>query len=127
LNIHIMREIKFRIWDYENSEGARMQYCDEIEVYDNGLFFEISKFNLAENHNDTKKPVIMQFTGLSDSYAREIYEGDILKLNIGREEVVEFENGSFFCRYRHRPLGELLLSDDFENIEIIGNIYENPD
>lgn len=73
--------------------------------------------------------VLMQFTGLHDKNGREVFEGDLLSngwLFIG--EVI-FENGAFFSEDRvgiyvdRRAHGH---RSDFSQLDVIGNIYDNP-
>ena len=71
-----------------------------------------------------------QFTGLHDKTGKEIYEGDIINpvvMNgtITRGEVV-FHYGGFMAK----QIGAEWLIDDlyrYDNFEVIGNIYENPE
>jgi len=71
-----------------------------------------------------------QFTGLRDKNEIRIYEGDILKYDdgddweTGREEV-EFKSGAFNCACYHPDNKEFY--DEPRIIEVIGNIYENPE
>lgn len=114
-----MREIKFRAWDKDKN----MFYQKEI---DNRLWF------VMENDEEIKYPLdaeiacghwdIMQFTGLKDKNGKEIYEGDyckqIFSCNI-QEGIVKIEStrGTTIGGFPAWP----------HNIEIIGNIYENPE
>ena len=73
---------------------------------------------------------LMQYTGIKDKNGKEIYEGDIVRCNSGFYEggvgVITYvsadnEPGFFivFANYETEV--------DFNNIEVIGNIYENPE
>ena len=66
---------------------------------------------------------LMQYTGLKDKNGKEIYEGDILKHKYGGTQfaAVTFHDCSFYTG------GVLLQSNHSSVIEVIGNIYENPE
>lgn len=132
-----MREIKFRAWDKTNSK----MLIDSnlwIHIYPQKNISEDSVANLPDYHTsetpceigyDARTDLeVMQFTGLLDKNGKELYEGDIVKCIItsgNRKEPenyiinVEYEDGAFVARYY---LGQI-----HKEIEIIGNIYENPD
>lgn len=110
------RVIKFRAWD---RIAKRMIYQD-----DNKLCKFFSDMSLISSYGeDTINPDVelMQFTGLKDSKGVEIYEGDRLECEIGNNEIVEFKNASFICRYRTISLYDLCMQMGFE---VIGNIHE---
>lgn len=73
---------------------------------------------------------LMQSTGLRDKNGKEIFDGDILFGHAGEDfwEVVEFDeaDGKWvrkdLCYY-----SKLDLSENNEFMEIVGNIYENPE
>lgn len=108
-----MREIKFRVWD-----GMKMLLWghlitnDILDVFDN------------------KDVALMQYTGLKDKNGVEICEGDIVAYTFGRipqtpspiiwsEEEVGFalQNDGY----------ETTFDGNVKNLEVIGNIYENPE
>ena len=114
-----MREIKLRAWDKLNKEMINIESINfqERRVYRNDVSYL--------NFNDTE---LMEYTGLKDMKEKEIYEGDIVTLHNDKYKVI-FNTGE--ARY-------VLREDEFEmeipftnnnnrRMEIIGNIYENPE
>jgi len=147
-----MREIKFRAWDKKNkrmdsvweiSFAGKPPEANEAQVGD--LLLGI----------DTQC-VLMQFTGLKDKNGKEVYEGDILRGEFGKQSElplnkifgkVKWHYGKYKIEfdsvYRTLDLSQIdgnhaiywrqennRCEDDYyriENIEVIGNIYENPE
>ena len=120
------REIKFRVW----SKTERRWVTNQIVVDCRGIplihFLEITDLNKQINHiylSDNYEPVIQRFTGLKDKNGKEIYEGDILRYLISNRLIkVIFINGGFACQGGY-PLFGYVEND----VEIVGNIFENPD
>jgi uncharacterized phage protein (TIGR01671 family) len=128
-----MREIKFRMWNFvkENPEKSKMFYdanevmeclkqqCENDEEY------------MWHGHDHVSEgSVFMQFAGFNDKNDIKIYEGDVL-MYIGSnqsEMVVSFKDGCFVGEgpFNTLPLKDYFEALDFESIEVIGNIYQNP-
>lgn len=67
-----------------------------------------------------KDKIFLRFTGLQDIKHEDIYEGYIVYIkDIGNVEI-KFENGSFM-------FGSYFYHDITNDIQIIGNIYQNSD
>jgi uncharacterized phage protein (TIGR01671 family) len=138
-----MREFKFRVW---HVEGKKLIYFPFMHItYDGTLVFDTFKESnyLDETFDKTDKYVLMQYTGLKDKNGREIYEGDIVKLDDGFIGEVDYGcvGGCSFRLYETNDeieggLRDLDTAYDYKVInneinlingkEIIGNIYENP-
>lgn len=127
-----MREIKFRAWT-----GKEMIYYPEwftLEGQHVLCFEEPPHSYVDESDIDNPNRVeLMQYTGLKDKNGKEIYEGDIVKNERHYFTTsVEYYGSSFNCKSEGLPLhtfiDEHYGEDSAKNsIEVIGNIYENPE
>jgi uncharacterized phage protein (TIGR01671 family) len=119
-----MRDIKFR---GKTSEG-KWEYGGVV-INPRGQWF-ITTFISG---NDVEPETVGQYTGLKDMNGKEIYEGDIVKRTSGLigdkyEDfvgIVKFECASFNLESLDGKDG-IYLWDDVQYIEVLGNIYENP-
>mgnify|MGYP003339353092 FL=1 len=84
--------------------------------------------------NIPEKSVLQQFTGLTDSNEKEIYEGDILKISYGAmgdvigQVLYEADHGGYIFQWERKGPNQnyINLNCDvaFESV-IIGNVNEN--
>lgn len=105
----------------------------------NGSYvYSDSYVNIAFYFDATKGYEQEQFTGLRDKNGKEIYEGDVYITEQGVKYKIMFINGCFVGgknENNNAPLSwcladykkEIIRDDFHEEIEIIGNIYENPE
>jgi uncharacterized phage protein (TIGR01671 family) len=107
----MIREIKFRAW-IESQNYMAIQGTPDLETLQSFMF-----------HYGNEK-TLMQYTGLKDKNGKEIYEGDIVipfsDFEKGNRSVVVYEFNQF------RIKGKNLYWSWASDIEVIGNIYENP-
>lgn len=115
------REIKFRVWDIKNKEMLKVQELDfEPTFYGGRIAIRLDQYN---DYFDTEDMILMQYTGLDDKNGKEIYEGDIVKYENMTGKIMFF-NGSFIMS-NFEETEEWELGVINEEIEVIGNIYEN--
>lgn len=134
---------KFRAWDKEND---RMIYpstegvCFELD--DDGINILDVSGDYPEDHAfPAIDSVLMQSTSLKDKNDVEVFQGDIVKVTDEDEEygyisvvknyaeegypAFDIEYPSDW-EYESNALSTI-MSGGYETIEIIGNIYENPE
>lgn len=118
------REIKFRTLYL----GTRLVYS-----YNMGNENQLASFFSC--YVDAPE-TLMQYTGFKDSDGKEIYEGDLIRFYDKFLYEVRYEDAKFVCYNRSRGMdcykwGNLhrFFDPDFKgyDIQIIGNIYENPE
>lgn len=115
-----MREIKFRAWT-----GKRMMEPSRnmvIDSYDGSV-----NWSFGGNQPEPMDCVLLQYTGLKDKNGKEIYEGDIIRAQFpetqtttGEARMVVEDICSSYASLRDAILDE-------RDVEVIGNIYENPE
>ncbi|WP_300692344.1 MULTISPECIES: YopX family protein [Helicobacter] len=113
-------EVGFRVYDKEAKEYNRDK---EVLLSSNGNIYRI---HTITGELQQLKPELLEvefYTGFKDENGCKIYEGDILDTGDFRD-VVKFEKSKGWI------LQETLDSlDDYQDLqlEVIGNIHENPE
>lgn len=135
-----MRELKFRVWN--NSDRKMLFNVSILQEAPESEYGTLVK-NKITGVVGIERSHIMQYTGIKDKNNKEIYEGDIIDVRIPEDYGgTEDEEGrsQFLCRqkvewsktggyFSDEDTGEyrpLLGSEEIE-IEIRGNIYQNPE
>jgi len=134
-----MREIKFRAWDKKTQSirfvvKAIFAFGDAsplaVIVYDFGKPPKIDYKELLCK----QECELMQYTGLKDKNGKEIWEGDIVKVEEGNFEVCFLEGCWYLRRKFDGGLSFGRLNETWTeaakkklSFEVIGNIYENPE
>ena len=112
---------KFRAYDESNEV---MEYGVSV---DNGRPVK-EGYQLYNTENTVYHSQLMQFTGLTDKNGREIYEGDIVKYIMGMKFTITFHKNAFgwFEGDDFIPFADMAQCQ-LPELEVIGNIYENPE
>lgn len=120
-----MREIKFRAWDILSESWQPWRTPYQVERGASELFRLNEKDGTVYfNRGDV---VIMQYIGLKDRHGKEIYEGDIVSGSHGNYKV-SYEGGAYRLRTAEGTSPDYLpILENSDRIEVIGNIYENPE
>lgn len=119
-----MREIKFRVWH----KGKKIiSEVLGIDILHKEIFFSNGDVDYCEI-SDFKYIELMQYTGLKDEYGDEIYEGDIVILHNSKYEVIfNSKEARFVLKDAFFEMDIPFTNNNNERIEIVGNIYENPE
>ena len=127
-----MREIKFRAWLKEDKKMVNvetmdfadksMQYLEKSEIVNAYLLRRVI-FDDIE---------LMQYTGLKDKNGAEIYDGDIVLVELSGtstwyKTVVKIKEGAFIASLIDGEDYIYIFNCGFDSndFEILGNIYEN--
>ena len=114
-----MVDIRFRAWH----KSKKHMYYDVQDIYCDS--------ELGDCFGDILSDVnfeVMMYTGVTDDKDDEIYEDDIVAF-----ETFEGTHGVGYIRWDYERAmflidgGDIAFFDDLENIQILGNTYENPE
>jgi uncharacterized phage protein (TIGR01671 family) len=119
-----MREIKFRAWDTEDKK-----FENYFQMNNLGILATFDPMIAEWGRVKDGRYILMQYTGLKDKNGKEIYEGDVVR-DCDTSDCV------FEVKWHDKAVG-YYMPDEFDEeyaypmsqvkLEVIGNIYENPD
>lgn len=137
-----MRDILFRGKRLDNGEWVEGDYFRKYiyDRYDNGSLHHLIGWQVTDNdgekfndYEDVDPDTVGQYTGLQDKNGKEIWEGDIVMAETNDEDhpmselpfVIVFSDGAFcIAEDEESPWAPI---DTFMDMEVIGNIHDNPD
>jgi hypothetical protein len=142
-----MREIKFRGVNYD---GELVYGLPAKDLPNSTAYYDEYSYRLCwhpESGGQANCPIkngtLMQYTGLKDKNGVEIYENDLISclsypfysngLNNYVAEIVWYDDAAMFGYEYHRISDRVTGNvvggslDELEDIEIIGNIHQNPE
>lgn len=139
-----MREIKFRAWDKTENIMIGSQEIDIEFTLGNDGHGNVGAFVDkcdGEGIEWTRRGnlILMQYTGLKDKNGKEIYEGDVVRIEINERPHVGIKicevkyAANTFAYFSLKPIdfddskGNFGHLNTWYNPEIIGNIYKNPE
>jgi uncharacterized phage protein (TIGR01671 family) len=131
-----MREFKFKVWDKKN----KIMWTHDKPTGP-GTYWHVGAENyvdVTDNNvcRDSEDFILLQFTGLKTRDGIEVWEGDVITCRDGTFEIQYEESFAKFIMVNGED--RILSADNFfirgqeadtcmRSIEVIGNIYENPE
>ena len=139
------RQLKFRAWDEGNhTMHNNFQFIKSGDEGNDWIIFISDRQPLdvtvgippLENPYFQQQLKIMQFTGLLDKNGKEIYEGDVVRIHTGWggdclyptvDAEIRFDAPEYYAHNMGENDGLVMQDFNWNEIEVIGNIYEHPE
>ena len=135
----MMREILFRgkqpngKWE----QGDLTQFCIDEElttkISNHEVKATLNGLRVVTYTNEVIPETVGQYTGLTDKNGKAIFEGDIVKF-CDIKGVINFGMGCYCVKTnkpdwksRNNPAIDIVLNEYENELEIIGNIHDNPE
>ena len=133
-----MHELLFRGQQRRKGEKVRMDgsSVESSWFYGNGILQGKGDFSIIYSNEPTFEKLSVytdtlgQYTGLTDMNGKKIFEGDIVQNIITKETAIVrwyTEHSAFMLYDKNNNKVYFLYDNDFNNIEIIGNILDDPE
>ena len=121
------REIKFKRYHFD-SEKKVIKVTQWGKITKSYRIYEHSELSFTAPSNVASADTFIdcQFTGLKDFKEKEIYEDDICKTEHGICQII-FKDGGFVYLISKNETFCPAYNWHIEELEVIGNIFENPE
>lgn len=106
---------EYRIWDKENKRFSTMAHEEKFK-------------NVIASENY----ILVGSVGITDVFGKEVFDGDIIKADRGSHTamlIIRWNN--YYNGYRayqdKERYGRHMAISDLDTIEVVGNVFENPE
>lgn len=120
-------------------EQAKKEYLEQLKRINENRDEAIQFYDEVDGWmtEDVRPKTVGQFTGLHDKNGKEIYEGDVFKIDT-LDGVISWHPNGYWClhfsqddvsEHSYISLGEVIeyaIREKYD-YEVIGNIYDNPE
>ena len=124
------REILFKAKRLDNGEWVEWYYQKRFDLdgSEQHLIFWSKSYTVWE-YAEIDPDTLCQYTGLTDKNGKKIWENDIVRNEKGDIGVVQWfeEHAAFMIWNKTKHYICYLAENDFSEIEIAGNEFDNPD
>lgn len=131
-----MRDILFKGKRVDNGEWIIGLFIKDCEIYgykDEHTYIVIHEHPSScfgsDIYFEVLPETVGQYTGLTDKNGKKIFEGDIIKADNWLHSYMKiytivFEDSGFYAKYKDEDGWNF---DHLANIEVIGNVFDNPE